>query len=246
MMNDLFCCGRRRGFILLVVGLFLLSAGGCGWFSSSTKDEGEQSADALIQEGLDAYQLKKYERATEAFQKIKDRFPYSQYAVLAELKLADSYYLNKDYELAATSYKEFERMHPTNEVVAYAVFMQGMSYFKQMPTIDRDQSKALLAVQEFDRFVKSHPQSEYVTQAKINRETAQKNIVAHEFYIGEFYLKKRDYQAALGRFEGIISKYPQVPHPPKLQSYLQVCREKINTTKQKSDQPAALTTSQPE
>ncbi len=231
MKKSLFYFGGRRGFILLAVGFFLLSAGGCGWFSSSTKDETEQSADALIQEGLDAYQLKKYERATEAFQKIKDRFPYSQYAVLSELKLADSYYLNKDYELAATSYKEFERMHPTNEVIAYVVFMQGMSYFKQMPTIDRDQSKALLAVQEFDRFIKNHAQSEYVTQAKINREEAQKNIVAHEFYIGEFYLKKGDYRAALGRFEGIINKYPQTPHPPKLQSYLQACREKVKSLK---------------
>jgi len=231
MKNFLFCFGGKRRFILLVAGFFLLSAGGCGWFSSSTKDEPEQSAEALIQEGLDAYQLKKYERATEAFQKLKDRFPYSQYAVLAELKLADSYYLNKDYELAANSYKEFEKMHPTNEVIAYVVFMQGMSYFKQMPTIDRDQSKALLAVQEFDRFSKGHPQSEYVTQAKINREEAQRNVVAHEFYIGEFYLKKKDYRAALGRFEGIIKQYPQTPYPPKLQSYLQTCREKVSAAK---------------
>ena len=231
MKSNLLCFGGKRGIILLVAGFFLLSAGGCGWFSSSTKEEPEQSADALIQEGLDAYQLKKYERATEAFQKLKDRFPYSQYAVLAELKLADSYYLNKDYELAATSYKEFEKMHPTNEVIAYVVFMQGMSYFKQMPTIDRDQSKALLAVQEFDRFSKGHPQSEYVTQAKINREEAQKNVVAHEFYIGEFYLKKRDYRAALGRFEGIIKQYPETPHPPKLQSHLQTCREKVSNAK---------------
>ena len=124
----------------------------------------------MIQEGLDAYQLKKYEQATEAFQKLKDRFPYNQYAIVAELKLADSYYLNKEYELAATSYKEFERMHPTNEMIPYVIFMQGMSYFKQMPTIDRDQSKTLLSgVQEFDRLIKSHPQSEYIPQAKINR-----------------------------------------------------------------------------
>lgn len=220
----------KRGFFWLVAVFLLISIGGCGWFSSSTKEEPEQSADALIQEGLDAYQLKKYERATEAFQKLKDRFPYSQYAILAELKLADSYYLNKDYELAATSYKEFERMHPANEVIPYVVFMQGMSYFKQMPTIDRDQSKALAGVQEFDRFIKSHPQSEYVTQAKSNREEALKNIVAHEFYIGEFYLKQGNCLAALGRFEAILNQYPEVPHPPKLESALQTCRKKVNPT----------------
>jgi outer membrane protein assembly factor BamD len=229
MKNSTF--GGKRGLLGLAAVFILLWAGGCGWFSSSTKEEPEQSADVLIQEGLDAYQLKKYERATEAFQKLKDRFPYSQFAILAELKLADSYYLNKDYELAATSYKDFERMHPTNEVIAYVIYMQGMSYFKQMPTIDRDQSKTQLSVKEFDRFIKSHPQSEYITQAKINREEAQKIIVAHEFYIGEFYFKQKNYLAALGRFEGILKQYPEVPHPPKLESYLQVCRNKVSTAK---------------
>jgi outer membrane protein assembly factor BamD len=223
------CFVGKKGFFWLAAVFFLLAAEGCGWFSSATKEEPEQSADALIQEALDAYQLKKYERATEAFQKLKDRFPYSQYAILAELKLADSYYLNKDYELAAASYKEFEKMHPANEVIPYVVFMLGMSYFKQMPTIDRDQSKTLSGVQEFDRFIKSYPQSEFVTQAKVNREEALKNIVAHEFYIGEFYLKEGNCAAALGRFEAILKQYPEIPHPPKLESHLQTCRKKMST-----------------
>ncbi|MBI5585216.1 MAG: outer membrane protein assembly factor BamD [Deltaproteobacteria bacterium] len=215
----------------LVLGLLLLGLGGCGWFSSDTKKELEGSADSLIQDGLDAYQRNSYEKAVEAFQTLKDRYPYSQYAILAELKLADSYYLNKDYELAATSYKEFERLHPANEVIPYIVFQQGMSYFKQMPTVDRDQSRTILAVQEFSRLIKSFPQSEFVTQAKANRDQALKNLATHEFLIGEFYFKQGNCQAALGRFEWINKNYPDIPPPPKMASYRETCQKKMSAGK---------------
>jgi len=231
-MNEKRNKGRGRAGSWLVLGLLLWVLGGCGWFSSDTKKEQpEGSADALIQEGLDAYQRQKYEKAVEAFQTLKDRYPYSQYAILAELKLADSYYLNKDYELAATSYKEFERLHPANEVIPYIIFQQAMSYFKQMPTVDRDQSRTFLAVQEFNRLIKNHPQSEYISQAKANRDEALKNLATHEFLIGEFYFKKGDCQAALGRFEYIDKNFPDIPRPPKMASYRETCQKRISSGK---------------
>lgn len=212
-------------FFFVGGGLFFLN--GCGLFKSEASKELERTADSLIMEGMDAYQRNRYEKAIEAFQKIKDRFPYNQYAIVAEIKLADSYFLNKDYELAVAAYKEFEKLHPANEIIPYVIFQQGMCYFKQMPTIDRDQSFASQAVQEFERLIKGFPKSEYVSQAQTNLISARKNLVAHEFYIGEFYFKGEKYEAALGRFEGILRKFPDTPHPPKMDEYIQICKAKL-------------------
>jgi outer membrane protein assembly factor BamD len=224
---------HKPGLLLLLGGWLLFSLPSCGLFKSEAAKELERTPESLISEGMDAYQRKKYEAAIEAFQKLKDRFPYNQYAVLAEIKLADSYFLNKDYELAAAAYKEFEKLHPSNEIIPYVIFQQGMSYFKQMPTIDRDQSKAALVVQEFERLIKSHPKSEYIAEAQANLTVARKNLVAHEFYVGEFYFKGKHYQAALGRFETILRRFPETPHPEKLESYIQICKEKLAKTQSK-------------
>jgi outer membrane protein assembly factor BamD len=228
---------RSLFFSLCGLGLLLFFSG-CStwdsvtnWLSPSPKKELEKTPESLIQEGMDAYQRRKFEAAIEAFQKVKDRFPYHQYAILAELKLADSYFLNKDYELAVTAYKEFEKLHPANEIIPYVVFQQGMCYFKQMPTIDRDQSKTELAVQEFDRLLKTYPQSEYAAEAQKNRTASRNNLVQHEFYVGEYYFKNKNCPAALGRFEGILQKYPDVAPPKKMESYLQTCREKLASSK---------------
>lgn len=213
--------------IFIMVGglIFLLS--GCGLFKSEASKELERTPDSLIMEGLDNYQRNRYERAIEAFQKLKDRFPYNQYAIVAELKLADSYFLNKDYELAAVAYKEFEKLHPANEVIPYVIFQLAMCYFNQMPTIDRDQTYASSAVQEFERLIKNFPKSEYISQAQANLIIAKKNLVSHEFYIGEFYFKGKKYEAALGRFEGILRRFPDAPPPPKLDDYIRICKEQL-------------------
>ena len=214
----------------MVIVWFLLSLMGCGLFKSKETKELEKTPESLIAEGLDAYQRKKYEKAGEAFQNLKDRFPYNPYAIVAELKLADSHFLNKEYLLAATAYKEFEKLHPSNEIIPYVIFQLAMCYFKQMPTIDRDQSYALQAAQEFERLIKNYPRSEYVSQAESNLITAKKNLASHEFFIGEFYFHQKNYEAALGRFENILQQYPDTSHPPKLKNYIEICKEKLAQT----------------
>jgi outer membrane protein assembly factor BamD len=140
--------------------------------------------------------------------------------------------------LAATAYKEFEKLHPTNEIIPYVVFQLAMCYFKQMPTIDRDQSYALQAVQEFDRLIKNYPQSEYIPQAQTHLITAKKKLASHEFYIGEYYFKRKNYDAALGRFESIVQQFPETSRPPKLEQYIQICKEKLALTQpQKNKNP---------
>ena len=218
-----------QGLFLLILGGLLIQTSGCGYFkwgSGGTK-ELEQTPEALMNEGIDAYQRKKYSKAIEAFQKMKDRFPYNQYAIVAELKLADSYYLNKDYALAATAYKEFEKLHPANEIIPYIIFQLGMCYFKEMPTIDRDQSFAIQAAGEFERLIKTYPQSEYVEKARDNLVIAQKNMVHHEFAIGEFYFKHNKYDAALARFEGILTKYPGISYPKQMDDYIKTSKDKL-------------------
>ena len=225
----------KKSLICLVMGWFLFSMMSCGSLKSKEAKELEKTPEALIQEGLDAYQRKNYEKAAEAFQKLKDRFPYNQYAIVAELKLADSHFLKKEYALAIVAYKEFEKLHPANEIIPYVIFQLGMCNFKQMPTIDRDQSYSLRAVEEFERLIKNYPQTEYASQAQTHIISAQKNLASHEFYIGKFYFNKKDYKAALGRFEGIQNQFSDKSHPPNLKNYIEICKEKLAQTQPLKD-----------
>jgi len=220
--------------ICLVV---LLAATGC----TTLKDQfnkifgGDDSASAqeLAWEGMDAYENGKYKKAIEKFQKLKDYYPFSKYAILAELKIADAHYKRQEYEEAVFAYENFEQLHPRNEAIPYVIYQIGRCYYDQIGTPDRDQTSAQKALEAFQRLVKQFPRDQYSTRAAEHIKTAQKSLAGHAYVVGVFYYNTNHYKAALHRFMSIISDYPDVGYHQKALEYIAKCEASI--AKEESD-----------
>jgi outer membrane protein assembly factor BamD len=152
---------------------------------------------------------KDYGDAVKAFQQVKEQYPYSKYAILAELKIGDAHFFNKEYSDAAIAYEEFARLHPRNEVVPYVLYQVGMCHFLSFSTIDRDNNETRQAMEAFQRVVQAYPNAEYGTKAKKQLFECQKRMVAHEYYVGEFYYKRENYRSAKERLEKVNRVYPE-------------------------------------
>ena len=113
----------RLGIIFL--GL-LFGAASCSPISipalpwSSQRVEHNPTAEALFAEGIDHFNNKRYSRAIDRLQRVKAEFPFSSQLTEAELKLAEAYYLNRQYPEAIAAFKEFQTLHPTNENIPFA------------------------------------------------------------------------------------------------------------------------------
>jgi len=205
--------------------LFLLIFfSGCAWFGT----EKEKSAKELHDEASEYFEDKRYSPARESFEKLKDWYPFSEYATDAELKIADIHYLMEEYEEAVYAYREFEELHPTNEKTPYAVYQVGRCYFVQVDTVDRDQTSAQKAFHSFDRFIKNYPENVDAPQARENMIKCMQSIAGHELYVGHYYLKVGQYKAALQRFHNVIQDYPDVGYHKDALEYIQLCNKKIN------------------
>jgi len=219
---------RRIPIICLVV---LLVATGC----STLKDQFDKifgiedsvGAQELAWEGMDAYENGRYDKAIEKFQKLKDYYPFSKYAILAELKIADAHYQREEYEEAAFAYENFEQLHPRNEAIPYVIYQIGRCYYDQIDTPDRDQTSAQKALEAFQRLVKQFPGDQYSTRAAEHIKTAQKSLAGHAYVVGIFYYKTKHYKAALNRFMSIISDYPDVGYHQKALEYIARCEASI-------------------
>jgi len=212
-------------YLTLLILLPLLLPG-CGFFKGLT-GEIEEPPQVLIEEGMRDLKAERYEAAAETFQELIDRHPYSRYAVLAELKMADALYLRQDYIEAVEAYKNFETLHPKNEAIPYIIFQQGMCYHRRMRSLDRDQTPALKAIQTFNRLRQAYPENKYAALAEARLVEAQNLLAGHEFYVGEYYFKKKKYRAALGRFVNLIKSFPDTGYHGPAMAYIKVCREKI-------------------
>ena len=195
--------------------------------------EEAHTADELAWEGMDAYESGKYRKAIEKFQKIKDFYPFSKYAILAELKIADAHYQREEYEEAIFEYENFERLHPRNEAIPYVIYQIGRCYFDQIDTTDRDQTSARKALEAFQRLQKQFPEDQYARRSEEHISITLKSLAGHTYRIGVFYYKTKHYKAALHRFMSIISDYPDVGYHQQALEYIAKCEASI--AKEKSD-----------
>jgi len=182
---------------------FLLS--GCAHDTDKIKPA-QELYDEAAQLGKDG----DVEKAVEAFMQVRTYYPGNDLARKSILGTADLYFDKEDYDLALKNYEEFRLLYPTDIDAGYCLYRIGMCHFKQLGTLDRDQSKTRKAIQTFDAFMKTYPNSPYVTDAAKNLKEARTLLAQHYLYIGKFYLKKGNTAAACKRFQSIKQEYPDI------------------------------------
>ncbi len=193
-----------RSFATLII-LMLLAA------CSGLENKEEIPAEDLAKKGLEQYNHGKYFLAVETFNIIKERFPFSRFSLLAELKSADSKFYMKDYAEAVELYRAFEENHPTNEAIPYVIFQIGRSHYRTIDTIDRDTSGARLAIKAFARLLRTFPDSPYTEEARVLTQKANNFLAEHELGVANFYLRTNEFDQARGRAEYLLSSYPDSP-----------------------------------
>jgi outer membrane protein assembly factor BamD len=215
---------KIRLFLIFSSSCLLLWISGCGLWA---KKEAPATPQAAYEEGLRLLEKKKYEKSAEAFRKFKEEFPLSTYTPLAELRLADSLYFDKNYAEAIVQYDEFKKLHPTHPEIPYAIYQVGMCYLKQMASVDRDQTVTEKALEQFRYVVENFSDSKYVSDATTKMQLCQRQLAEQEFEIGYFYYRMDRYPAALGRFEEILKKYPDAGLERRIKPLLETCRKQI-------------------
>jgi outer membrane protein assembly factor BamD len=224
---------------MAVLILVLALVSGCSTVKETASDvkkfvngifgESDESlpAEELAMRGMEAFDDGQYKKAIEDFQKLKDIYPFSRYAILAELKLGDAHYQVQQYEDAVFAYEEFEKLHPRNEAVPYVIYQIGRCHLDRISTPDRDQTAARKALETFQRLRKQFPNDPYSLRAEEHIVACQKSLAGHEFGIGLFYYKSSHYKAALERFRAVVVNYPDVGYHQAALEHIELSEKKI-------------------
>lgn len=168
--------------------------------------------------GEKAYEGEEFLAAQRYFGYIRSKFPYSRFAQLAELRIADCQYQRKRFIEAIDSYQNFARLHPNHEKAPYARFRVGMSYFKQIPSNffmlppahEKDQSAVRDAEKALGAYLRQHPDDENAAEARTIIEDVRGRLMAHERYVADFYKNLGKDRAYVGRLETIRRKFSDV------------------------------------
>lgn len=214
---------RRGGlFLRLVVGAMLaLSVAGCESLSSLNpfEDKGPKSdigkdekADVLYNDGLARLEAKDFGGAAKKFGELDKQYPYSQWSRRAVLLATFSSYEGGDYAEAINHGRRYVQLYPASPETPYAQYLVGMSYFRQILDISRDQERAEKTVVTMEDLIRKWPQSEYASDARERIRIAKDQLAGKEMDVGRFYLQKRNFSGAINRFREVVIKYQTTRH----------------------------------
>ncbi len=182
---------------------------GCGRFSSQS--EPEKPVEELYTMATNAMQDHKYAEAAEYYEKLKDNYPFSPYAVEAELAVGDALFLDEKYLEAVEAYKEFEALHPRREEIPYVLYKIGMANLKTFVSIDRATTSVQEAYEYFQRTQELFPESPYAEKARKEIQVCRRIMVEHELYLADVFWNMGKYCSAWKRYTFIVEMFPDVP-----------------------------------
>jgi outer membrane protein assembly factor BamD len=194
---------------------------------------------ALWEAGQNALKKKQWESARQYLNRIIDGFPRSEYHPLARLALADSYFNeggSANLVLAATQYREFQKLFPSHVRADYAQFQVAECYFKQRHRPDRDQINTQNAIEEFQRLLDLYTASSLLGDARTKIRTCNNELARAEYLVGLFYERtRRSCYSAVTRYEYLLDKYPDYPNTDEV--LLRLSRCMIETGRQAEARP---------
>src|SRR6476659_7902720 len=213
--------------VALLLPVIATIGGGCATSDEATKPiTYSLTAKQNYEKGLAELKDENYPEALKYFPFVKSKFPFSKFAVLADLAMANTQFARGNYTEAIDAYKSFARLHPTHEKVedGYVAFKIGESYYKDMPddiwilppSYEKDQSAVVDALRELDDFRKRFPDSPYAKRAGQLRKEVLQRLVDHEVYVARFYLRGDHPRAAAMRIESALKRYPGSGREPEL------------------------------
>ena len=174
-----------------------------------------KSVEDLYNNGVDALNQKRYKTAVEQFDAVEQNYPYSSWAVSAQLMHGYTEYLQNHYTEAVGALDRYIQLHPTSANVSYAYYLRALCFYEQIADIQRDQKGTEQAMTALQDVVNRFPESAYARDSRLKIDLCRDHLAGKEMEIGRFYERQKLYTAALGRFQRVVDDYQTTNHTPE-------------------------------
>ena len=179
--------------------------------------------DVLYNEGLAAMKDGKSTAAIKKFEDLDRLQPYSELSRKSILLQAYTNFQRNDFTSCITAAKRFATIYPQSPEAPYAMYLIAESYFKQIPDIGRDQEMTQKAYEAYTELLTKYPNSKYTEDARQKQEAVRDQLAGKEMDVGRYYLRKRQYLAAINRFKVVLSQYQTTRHSEEALARLVEC-----------------------
>jgi len=194
------------------------------------------TAEELFRDGLEILEGRdfgfwtyvNYPKAIDAFQEVIDNYPYSDYAVRAELQIADAYFAAERYQEALSYYRDFPELHPNHDRVPYTMLQAALAHYEQVRAPERDQGPTREALAVLDELMNKFPYSPEAERAETLWRELRTRLGESVMSVADFYMERAEFQAAVDRYRSVLNEFPGLGLDAEALYKLGVCYKKMN------------------
>jgi len=200
-----------------------------------------ETPEGLYATGLRQMKLGSWDEAILSFERVRNHFPFNQYSVLSELRVADCLYEKGSYLEAADAYRGFARLHPRHAEMDYVVYRTARSEFKLAPNVaQRDQTHTRRGLRRLRGYETRFASSEYLPEVLKLRAKADRRLSRAAVAIGNFYWKQKEWAAAERRYRLAIEEFPGSSFTPRARFRRGLCLWELGSVGAETAEQAQL------
>lgn len=140
-------------------------------------------------------QARPFYRGTKELEKIYFHYAYTQY-------------YQEKYILSAYYFRDFYKNYPNSDYAEESQYMAAFSNYEMSPNHRLEQSATLQAIDGFQLFVNTYPNSDRVERCNILIDELRAKLEKKAIATADLYFKLEEYQAATQSYQNILQDYP--------------------------------------
>jgi len=177
---------------------------GCGW---ANPFDDQIPYKTRFEDGLVFFEDEKYAKSAQQFKIIVERASHTDLGDDALFFLAESYFLDEEYELALIEYEKLVSRMGFSPYIEKTRWRICETLMALSPNYYHDQESSRKAIVEIQQFLDDYPSSDYSVGAdglikELRLRLAEKNMET-----GELYVKLKAYDSAILAYEIVIKDY---------------------------------------
>jgi outer membrane protein assembly factor BamD len=196
----------RKAFWVVSI-LFVLAGAACKSEYEKVRTSGD--ADAIYKSALAFYEKGEYLKAQTLLELIVGAYRGRQELEEVYFKYAFTYYYQESFVLAAYYFENFSNTFPNSARREESDYMAAFSYYQLSPSYRLDQEYSQKAIDAFQLFVNTWPQSERVEECNRLIDIMRQKLETKAYESALLYFNLRQYQSATRAFENLLKDFPE-------------------------------------
>lgn len=192
---------------ILILSLLFISLAACKSEFERIRTGGD--TERIYAAGMDYYEQGDYLKAQTLFELIISAYRGKKQSEDLFFKYAYTHYYLEQYILAAYYFKTFSETFTNSEKREEALFMSAYSNYELSPTFRLDQEYTETAIDQFQIFVNTYPNSPRVEECNKLIDELRQKLEKKAIARAELYYNMGRYRAAVQAYTLALQDYPE-------------------------------------